>query len=115
MISMPLGGNDRSEWILQQDDKHYTIQLTASREKAGAVRYLKKLPKSLQPFIYHFRKDGITWYVVATSIHTDYKAAKRSIKNLPAKLRKDSPWVRNIGIVKKRIEVKPEAIAFSGQ
>ena len=96
----PSSDPERTEWLLTQDSEHYTIQLIATQSKLGAIQYLKKLPKNINPFIYRFTKKGNAWYAVSAGIHTDYNRAKKSIKTFPAKIRKTKPWVRNIGQLK---------------
>jgi len=96
---VPKASNDQTSWLLQQNADKFTIQLIASQDKVSVKRYLKKLPKNIEPFTYQFHKDNKAWVAVATGIYADHGAASRAIKSLPAKVRKSGPWIRNIGLL----------------
>ena len=92
--------NNRS-WLFQQDPKSYTIQLLASKDQASIDRYLKRLPGSLLTFKYHYRVKGKDWTALATGIYESHEAATKAIDELPSRVRKNKPWVRNMGLIQK--------------
>jgi len=97
------GQDDQTQWLLQQDAGKFTIQLLASQDKAAIKRHLEKLPPDINPFMYRFHRDNQTWMAITSGIYADYGAASRAIQSLPANIRKNKPWVRNIGKLHKII------------
>ncbi len=98
--SAPPTGHDRTEWLLEQSDDIYTIQLLATTDRLGAVKSRAKYPASMDTFIYRFKRKGELWYAVGAGLHDDYKQAKNAIKQFPAKVRKNKPWVRSLKVLK---------------
>lgn len=94
---------DRSTWLMAQDTEAYTIQLMATTQQDRAAQYLKKMPDSINPFLYSFKKGSDTWYAVAAGIHMDFNQARQALKYLPTNVRKNSPWIRSVGALQQII------------
>ena len=90
-----------TSWLFQQDPASYTIQLLASKDKSSINRFLKRLPGTIETFNYHYTVKGNDWTAVATGIYASHEAATRAAGELPASLRKNKPWVRNMGLIQK--------------
>ena len=88
-------------WLFQQNASAYTIQLLASTDKASIERFLKSLPPAIKTHAYNYVIKGTKWTGIATGTYDSRKAAELAIKTLPAKLKKNKPWVRKIGTIQK--------------
>jgi septal ring-binding cell division protein DamX len=88
-------------WLFQQNASAYTIQLMSSKDQAVIQRFLKGIPPAIKTHSYQYTIKGIKWTAVATGIYPSSKEAGLAVKTLPASLRKNKPWVRNIGAIQK--------------
>lgn len=90
-------GTDRTRWLGEQPPDRYTIQLIASQDKDSLKKFIDKLPRSIDAYIYRYTRGKDTWTAVATGIYKDRDTAKQAVARLPANIRKNKPWVRQIG------------------
>ena len=91
------------EWILQQDPKHFTLQLMGS-SKLTAVANIARSPRlHEQASIYKILRNGQDWYVLLYGVYNSRSEAKAAITDLPAGLRKNTPWLRPYADVQQEI------------
>ncbi len=88
-------------WLSRQDASTFTIQLLASKDQANIKRFLRSIPGAIKTHSYQYTVKGETWTGIATGIYPSRKEANLAIRTLPAALKKNKPWVRNIGSLQK--------------
>lgn len=92
---------DPALWLSKQESKKYTIQLASSRyEKSIKKAYEDNNIKGKGGY-YHYVRDGVNRYALIYGTFKTVAAAKDAMKDLPAKLRKKTPWVRKIKSLQK--------------
>lgn len=99
--SQPAVTASDNSWLSRQNPGHYCIQLLASKDMPSIRRFLKDLPADIKTFTYTYTVKGDKWTAVATGIYSSYEAATSASKQLPGKLARIKPWVRNIGLIQK--------------
>ncbi len=85
-----------SEWIMEQDSRRFTIQLTSWADEKRAIKYIRDHHLYDDAAYVHTRSKGRDWYLVVYRTYPSVGRARQAIKNLPAPLKKYGPWVRNI-------------------
>jgi len=98
---------DRTAWLAEQNSDAFTIQLLAVLDEDSAIKYAGNLPANLNAFIFSFQRDNKRWHAVAAGIYTSYEDAAGGLNNLPDRLKKIRPWVRNVGQLKEMIGKSP--------
>jgi len=94
----------REDWLLQQPETAFTLQLLGSRNAESIARYLERhrLDYS-QAALYRGRYKGAEWYVLLYGIYPNRQTAIDARATLPAAVRKDKPWPRTLKTVHKAI------------
>ncbi len=95
-LSMDIPPVRGSDWILEQDAKSFTVQLTSWADKQRAIRYIRDNRLQNDAAYVHTRSRGKDWYLVVYRTYPSLKAARQAIEQLPEHLKKYSPWVRNV-------------------
>lgn len=77
---------------------YYTLQLSSASQPATLNAYARKQQLS-HYWIYKTYRDGKPWYVLVNGIYLSLSQAKSAIAQLPADVKVNKPWVRQIGQV----------------
>ncbi len=87
------------EWLSNQPAEHYLIQLMGNQDPAKMKNYRQslKLPHPLT--MYKTERNGQDWYLLFYGPFPDYESAVDAREQLPADLRKNQPWIRQIGSI----------------
>ena len=91
------------QWILEQPDSNYTLQLIVLSDLNKAIA-VKKEHESFENPITLFRADikGNKRYVLLSGSFTDLQAAKQASKRFPKPFHQS--WLRKLGSVKKELQ-----------
>ncbi|MFV2059462.1 MAG: SPOR domain-containing protein [Gammaproteobacteria bacterium] len=83
-------------WVTELEPSRYTLQLASSKNKKLIEKYY--LDNNLQDKAgyYTSMRQGEKWYALVFGSYTTVSEAKIAFKDIPADLRKWSPWVRKI-------------------
>ena len=97
-------GGDK-QWVLDQPEKNYTIQLMVLSTRKSALDFLKK-NKSLKEDLkyFHTDKQGQNKYVLIYGSFKNSAIATKRMRLLPIKYRKS--WVRRFKILQKDINLE---------
>jgi len=87
---------ESANWILVQDPKQYTVQMSASTDRASVARFLRRTALSAPNSIYSFQRDGITWYALVHGLFATLPEARQAIEALPERAKTNQPWIRTI-------------------
>jgi septal ring-binding cell division protein DamX len=89
------------EWVKAQKPENYTLQLASSTNKKLIEKYY--LENSLQGKAGYYlnRRDGENWYALVYGSYSSVAQANEAVANLPADLKKWSPWVRKLKVIQR--------------
>ena len=116
---------DVMDWLNQQQQKNYTLQLATGKSKQHLEVMQKKLSSSdslEQPdnlYVQAISKKGKTntsvRYILIYGVFETYQKAKDQVSKLPESLQKSSPWIRPFGDLQSIAHVKQEKISQAEQ
>lgn len=89
------------EWVAAQNPNYYTLQLASSTNQALIQKYYSENELTGKAGYYRSRRAGEDWYALVFGAYPTVQDAKDAIDQLPADLKKWSPWVRNIKSIHK--------------
>lgn len=84
------------EWVAAQNPNNYTLQLASSTKQSLIQKYYTENNLQGRAGYYRTKRSGEDWYALVYGAYPTIQEAKMAIENLPADLKKWSPWVRNI-------------------
>jgi septal ring-binding cell division protein DamX len=84
------------QWVAAQNPKYYTLQLASSTNQALIQKYYSESNLAGKAGYYRSRRSGEDWFALVYGAYPTVQDAKAAIDDLPADLKKWSPWVRNI-------------------
>ncbi|MDQ7016814.1 MAG: SPOR domain-containing protein [Gammaproteobacteria bacterium] len=91
-------------WLLQQNPKHYTLQIMAMRNETAFLDEVQQLNLNKnQTAHYRSLKKGKTWYALTYGSFTSLTAAKHAINDLPVSLQQNRPWIRRLKAIQNMI------------
>lgn len=91
-------------WVLNQNPRHYTLQLASSRSERRIKKYYEENQMQGKGGYYKKEQDGETWYFLIYGAFNSSRNASNEIQQLPEEIRKWSPWVRRLGNIQKAIK-----------
>ncbi len=98
---------NNSDWIFEQDPKHYTIQIMSLQNQEGVERAFAMLPRNKGNSVYSNEVNGVEWYVLFTGVFSSKNSAGYHIKKLPVAIQESGPVVRTFGSIQNDIrEIK---------
>ena len=102
-LSRAVGLVDDSQWILQQDSKHYTLQLMALSEKGMLLKTQKKY-KALgyETFYLMKKKADKESYLLFYGGFSNMDTARKIMQKLPEPLR--NSWPRRFADIQKGLK-----------
>lgn len=89
------------QWIIDQPDTHYTIQLIVLDNEDSLLRYMGDNNLQDNTVFYRTQKNGNTTYSLIHGSFESYDLAKESMNNLSSELKAAKPWIRNIVNIQK--------------
>ena len=102
-VSKTLSNMDPVGWVMNQNPRHYTLQLASSRSEKRVKKYYEENQMQGKGGYYKKLQDGETWYFLIYGSFDSTRSASNEIEQLPEEIRKWSPWVRRLGNIQKVI------------
>lgn len=93
-----------SEWILQQNPNHYTLQLVAGRQKQTITNFISKYKLKGTLIYFSSKRNGNVWHNLTYGTYPDRKSVNLAIKKLPASLSEIQPWIRQLKTIQSEIQ-----------
>jgi len=90
-------------WIAEKGNKGVTLQLAASRERAGIERLAKRYRFKRPLLLYRISAAKGAIWALGYGLFPDAAAANRSLPELPAKLQQAGPWPRRLKDIRNRL------------
>jgi DamX protein len=94
----------REEWLLQQPEDAFTLQLLGSRSEKSIRDFIRQNRLDPQQAAYYrgYYRDA-EWYVLLHGIYSSRTSALNARDRLPQRVRKDKPWPRSMTSVHQSI------------
>lgn len=96
----------REKWLLNQNPKHYTIQILAVRREKSLLKFLEETGLNDRGRVAYFRAKlkGKDWYRLLYGVYPSKKGAGSALNNLPPNIRQMSPWIRRMAPIQRDIK-----------
>ncbi|MFK7852461.1 MAG: SPOR domain-containing protein [Granulosicoccus sp.] len=86
-------------WILVQSANQFTVQMSASRDRASVENFLQRNPLDPPNSIFSFDRDGDTWFALVHGLFPSIEDARQAVEKMPASAQTNQPWIRSVGRV----------------
>jgi DamX protein len=93
-----------TDWIKQQNPKHYTLQLIGGANHEATKRFIKKHKITNNATIFRSFRKGKYWYSVIYGSYKTLALAKKASKKLPKSLKNIKPWPRSFRAIQKSLK-----------
>jgi septal ring-binding cell division protein DamX len=93
----------REPWVLKQNPRYYTLQLTAAQDEQAILDYIYKSRLAANVAYYRFLRQGQPWFAVVYGAFPTRSEADRAALRLQADLQQASPWIREFSSVQEAI------------
>lgn len=97
------GGPYDVEWVFDQPDNNYTLQLFGTSNKARWQAFLNQQKPGTAVASFETSREGQAWYVAIYGSFPSQAAAEAAAARLPASIGKVAPWVRSFKAVRATI------------
>jgi type II secretory pathway predicted ATPase ExeA len=101
-ITQPAPSTESPEslaWLTEQPAEFYLIQLVGSGDRAKMETYKESLTLPHPLTLHKTQRNRQDWYLLFYGPFPDYESALDARAELPADLRKNQPWIRQIGSI----------------
>jgi len=92
------------DWIINQPDKSYTLQLLAVSDEKGIKRFIKLHKFSGNLAILKTKRNGKPWFALLFETYASRDEALNARKKLPKSYKSSSAWPRSILSIRQAIE-----------
>jgi len=96
-------GIRREDWIRQQSEDSYTIQIGSVISEDDLVNFIRSHNLEDNSAYIQIVIDGVTRYNAFYGAFSSYAEAEQAITDMPEDLRRVNPWIRNFGILQKML------------
>ncbi len=103
-IPVPTGGLLSEVWLQQQNPRHFTIQIAASNDRQALRAYAESLDLPIEVAWFRTLRNGQDWYSLVVGQYPSSASAQAAIANLPVRIRRNQPWIRNFGSIHRDID-----------
>ena len=97
------------EWVRAQNGEHLTIQLFAFGDEQAAVKFIRENGLENQAAYFRATSTGRVWYKAVYGVYADMASARVAQKQLPAKLKANSPWIRKFSAIHGEMQGQPKS------
>lgn len=97
------GGPYDVEWVFDQPDNNYTLQLFGTSNRARWQAFVDRQKPGTPVASFETRREGQAWYVAIFGSFPSQAAAEAAAARLPASIGKVAPWVRTFKAVRATI------------
>ena len=95
--------NSETKLLLDQNPRHFTVQLIASRERRVIDTFMKTHKIPFRHWVFKTSREGKSWHVLVAGNFSGPVKARQSISKLPEGVRANGPWVRSFLSIQKAI------------
>jgi DamX protein len=94
------------DWIVNQADKSYTLQLLAVSEEKGIKRFLQLHKIHGNLVVMETKRNGKPWFALLYGAYISRDEALRARNSLPATYKSSGAWPRSILSIRQAIQAK---------
>lgn len=91
------------EKILSLPSSNFTLQLLGAGKISGIEQFIKQNKLGNHAYYYRSSRQNQPWYILLYGNYPSKEQAKAALARLPAAVRAQNPWVRDIAGVKKAL------------
>jgi len=97
----------RESWLLDQNSSYYTLQVLGVRKEELLLDFINRyqLLQKKNMAYYKTAYKGKQWYPLLYGVYPTKSEAAEAVKELPDKVQKSIPWIRNLSAVQKEVRV----------
>jgi len=95
---------ESATWILVQDPQQYTVQMSASTDRASVESFMRRNDLPPPNSVFAFDRNGATWYALVHGLFDSVPEARDALKLLPEGALRNQPWIRRIGQVQNSLK-----------
>gem|GEM_PF-1940379 len=94
-----------SNWVMQQNPNHYTLQLAGSTDLRALLTIAGKVstPSKLAYYSVYSRQTNQEWFNLLYGRFRDEKSASMQLKELDPELKRYKPWITQFSTIQKRL------------
>ncbi len=93
-------------WLNDQRKDHYVIQLMAAHDRQVVEQFIGEQSLGSRAAVFSTRRAGQSWHVLLFGLYANADVARAAINELPAALRRHSPWIRSVASVQQAMRDK---------
>ena len=101
-----LEGLESPNWVLVQDPERFTVQMSASTDRASVESFLAATGLEAPNSIFAFDRDGVTWYALVHGLYPGIEEARLAIERMPAAAQTNQPWIREVGRIQAALKAQ---------
>jgi septal ring-binding cell division protein DamX len=98
-IALSATGIRREDWVRQQREDSYTIQIGSVTNEDDLVKFIQAHGLENNTAYIRIVIDGVTRYNALYGVYSSYNEAEQAVAGLPEDIRRIKPWIRNFGIL----------------
>lgn len=99
-----VNGIESANWVLLQDPKLYTVQMSASTDRPSVASFLRRGKLEAPNSIFSFQRNGKTWYALVHGLYPNIRDARAAIEKMSKAARSNQPWIREIGRIQQALK-----------
>jgi len=105
LLSLQKLGIKNSQWLKQQNPKHWTLQVLGARDPATLLKFAKTHQLNDDTAWYATQLKGKPWYVLVHRLYSNRDTARQAVQSLSPQLQKSRPWAKSISSIQKAINM----------
>ena len=100
----PLAPLESANWILVQNPAAFTVQMSASTDRASVVNFMTRANLRGPNSIYSFRRGGNTWYAAVHGLFDSLDDARVAVAAMSDAAKADKPWIRSVAQIQNNLK-----------
>ena len=96
-----------SEWVNQQPDMRYSIQLVQAGSVDGILKFINKYSLRDKAYYIHALQDGQWRYILLYGDYPNNRTSKAVAKTLPQEIQDNGYWIRTYGDLRRSYTIAP--------
>ncbi len=94
----------RHHWLNARNPQHFTLQLVAGERLETLQEFIKRYKLKRQLAFYQIQRNNKPWYALVYGEYPDKQSAIDARSQLPRKLRRLKPWVRDFAGIQQSLK-----------
>ncbi|MGD2117694.1 MAG: AAA family ATPase [Chromatiales bacterium] len=99
-------GYKSTEWLLDQPDSHFSLQLLAVSREAGIREFVKRHNLRGDLVMLRYRRNGAVLFALLYGNYPSRETALAAVPGLPKSLKNIKPWPRSVASVRDLLQAK---------